>query len=72
MTNIGFRLKPETSPNQDSPWMAGRNPILGTEVWGHAYHLKYENVRAEYVSAFYKVISWDFAKRRFQDALRAG
>jgi superoxide dismutase, Fe-Mn family len=66
------QLSIETSPNQDSPWMAGRTPILGIDVWEHAYYLKYQNVRADYIGAFYKVISWDFANQRFQDGLRAG
>jgi Fe-Mn family superoxide dismutase len=59
----------ETTPNQDSPWMAGRTPILGIDVWEHAYYLKYQNVRADYIGAFYKVISWDFAAERFQNAM---
>ncbi len=59
----------ETTPNQDSPWMAGRTPLMGVDVWEHAYYLKYQNVRADYVAAFYKVISWDFANERFQGAL---
>jgi Fe-Mn family superoxide dismutase len=61
----------ETTPNQDSPWMAGRTPILGIDVWEHAYYLKYQNVRADYVAAFHKVISWDFANERFQNASRS-
>ena len=60
----------ETSPNQDSPWMAGRTPILGIDVWEHAYYLKYQNVRADYVTAFYKVISWDFANAQYQSGLK--
>jgi len=60
----------ETTPNQDSPFMAGRMPILGIDVWEHAYYLKYQNVRADYIDAFCKVISWDFANQRFQNALR--
>jgi Fe-Mn family superoxide dismutase len=60
----------ETTPNQESPWMAGRTPILGLDVWEHAYYLKYQNVRADYVAAFYKAISWDFANERFQNASR--
>ena len=66
------QLSIETAPNQDSPWMAGRTPILGIDVWEHAYYLKYQNIRADYIAAFYKVISWDFANQRFQDSLRAG
>ncbi len=57
----------ETTPNQDSPWMAGRTPLLGIDVWEHAYYLKYKNVRADYVTAFYKVISWDAVSERFHN-----
>ncbi|HUB58934.1 MAG TPA: superoxide dismutase [Candidatus Micrarchaeia archaeon] len=56
----------ETTPNQDSPWMVGRIPILGIDVWEHAYYLKYQNRRVDYVNAFYKVISWDFVAQKFQ------
>jgi superoxide dismutase, Fe-Mn family len=61
------QLSIETSPNQDSPWMTGRKPLLGIDVWEHAYYLKYQNVRADYVAAFYKVISWDAVSDRFQN-----
>jgi Fe-Mn family superoxide dismutase len=61
----------ETTPNQDSPWMAGRIPVLGIDVWEHAYYLKYQNVRVDYIAAFYKVISWDFAAEQFKNALRS-
>ena len=64
------QLSIETSPNQDSPRMAGRTPILGIDVWEHAYYLKYQNVRADYVAAFYKVISWDFANAQYQSGLK--
>lgn len=63
------QLAIEASPNQDSPWMTGRKPILGIDVWEHAYYLKYQNVRADYVAAFYKVVSWDSANERFQKAI---
>jgi len=65
------QLTIETTPNQDSPWMAGRIPVLGIDVWEHAYYLKYQNVRADYIAAFYKVISWDFAVEQFKNALRS-
>ena len=64
-------LSIETTPNQDSPWMSGRAPIVGIDVWEHAYYLKYQRVRADYIAAFYKVISWDFANEKFQDTIRA-
>ena len=65
------QLTIETTPNQDSPWMAGRIPVLGIDVWEHAYYLKYQNVRADYIAAFYKVVSWDFAVEQFKNALRS-
>jgi len=59
----------ETTPNQESPWMAGRTPLVGVDVWEHAYYLKYRNVRADYLVAFYKVVAWDIANQRYQRAL---
>jgi len=53
------RLRIETTPNQDTPVSAGRTPILAIDVWEHAYYLRYQNRRAEYVQAFYNVINWD-------------
>jgi superoxide dismutase, Fe-Mn family len=63
------QLSIETTPNQDSPWMTGRTPILGIDVWEHAYYLKYQNVRADYIAAFYKVISWDAVSDRFHNSI---
>jgi Fe-Mn family superoxide dismutase len=65
------QLAIETTPNQDSPWMAGRTPVLGIDVWEHAYYFKYQNVRADYIAAFYKVISWDFANEQYRSATRS-
>lgn len=55
----------EITPNQDSPYMAGRTPLLGIDVWEHAYYLKYQNRRADYVAAFFNVIHWESVARRF-------
>lgn len=59
-------LMVESTPNQDSPLMHGNTPLLGIDVWEHAYYLKYQNRRAEYINAFFEVINWFEVARRFQ------
>ena len=63
------KLQVESSANQDSPLMEGLVPILGLDVWEHAYYLKYQNKRPDYIAAFYKVIDWDEVARRYVAAL---
>lgn len=53
------RLLVHSTPNQDSPLMEGRTPLLGLDVWEHAYYLKYQNRRAEYLAAVWKALNWD-------------
>jgi Fe-Mn family superoxide dismutase len=65
LTLDGKELKVESSPNQDSPLTQGRLPLLGIDVWEHAYYLKYQNRRPDYIAAFYNVINWDFVTERF-------
>ena len=55
----------ETTPNQDSPISSGHKPVLGIDVWEHAYYLKYHNVRADYVKAFFQVLNWDYVSGQF-------
>lgn len=63
------QLKVENTGNQDSPLMQGYTPILGLDVWEHAYYLQYQNRRPEYIGAFYRVINWDEVNRRYHAAL---
>ncbi|MCS0539403.1 superoxide dismutase [Aeromonas veronii] len=60
------RLQVESSANQDSPLMHGHTPILGLDVWEHAYYLKYQNKRPDYIAAFYQVVEWAEVARRYQ------
>ena len=58
----------ESTPNQDSPLMHGNVPILGIDVWEHAYYLKYQNRRPDYINAFFEVIDWMEVTRRFSNS----
>lgn len=59
------KLAIATTPNQDSPITAGQFPILGNDVWEHAYYLKYQNRRAEYLNAWWNVVNWNEINQRF-------
>jgi Fe-Mn family superoxide dismutase len=65
LTLDGKELKVEAGPNQDNPLSQGRTPLLGIDVWEHAYYLKYQNRRPEYIAAFFNVIDWDFVGQRY-------
>ncbi len=62
------KLVVESTGNQDSPLMTGNTPILGLDVWEHAYYLKYQNRRPEYIAAFYNVVNWAEVARRYSAA----
>jgi Fe-Mn family superoxide dismutase len=62
----GNALKIESTPNQDTPLMEGRYAIMGLDVWEHAYYLKYQNRRADYITAWWNVVDWGAVGKRFQ------
>jgi Fe-Mn family superoxide dismutase len=64
----GGKLSVESTPNQDNPYMAGKTPILGIDVWEHAYYLNYQNRRPDYINAFYNVIDWNAVAERYKKA----
>ena len=66
LVSDGGELKIEAAPNQDSPISEHKTPLLGVDVWEHAYYLKYQNRRPDYVAAWFNVIDWDFVTQRFQ------
>ncbi|ANU11182.1 superoxide dismutase (Mn) [Planococcus antarcticus DSM 14505] len=61
-------LEITSTPNQDSPLMEGKTPLLGLDVWEHAYYLKYQNKRPDYINAFWNVVNWEEASNRYETA----
>ena len=57
-----------STPNQDNPLSEGKTPVLGLDVWEHAYYLKYQNKRPDYIGAFFNLINWDEVNKRFAAA----
>lgn len=68
LTVDGGELRVESTPNQDTPLSEGRTPILGLDVWEHAYYLKYQNKRPDYIKAFWNVVNWQEVARRYTAA----
>jgi len=62
------KLAVESTPNQDSPLSSGKHPVLGIDVWEHAYYLKFQNRRADYIEAWFNVVNWDFVAERVASA----
>jgi Fe-Mn family superoxide dismutase len=65
LVSDGGALSVASTPNQDTPLMDGKTPILGLDVWEHAYYLKYQNKRADYIAAWFNVVRWDKVAARY-------
>jgi superoxide dismutase, Fe-Mn family len=65
---VGGKLQIVTTPNQDNPLSTGHYPILGNDIWEHAYYLKYQNKRPDYLAAWWNTVNWDEINKRFATA----
>ncbi|MFZ0211934.1 MAG: superoxide dismutase [Candidatus Acidiferrales bacterium] len=64
----GGKLSIESTPNQDNPLMSGANPVMGVDVWEHAYYLKYQNKRADYLEAWWNTLNWEQIAQNYAHA----
>jgi superoxide dismutase, Fe-Mn family len=69
VVNAEGKLEIMATPNQDSPLMLGKTPIMGLDVWEHAYYLKHQNRRPDYIQEFWNVINWTEVARRYDEAV---
>ena len=68
----GGKLEISSTANQDSPVMEGKYPVMGLDVWEHAYYLKYQNRRPDYIGAWWNVVNWTEIEKRFAASKREG